>query len=446
MASVQNLWDNDMRLKLCLAILKPMNFTPEKWRHICQSLGPAYSERHCKNEWKSLMKEEAAEPCSTVPAPFPRNSISSTTIKQLDHDAFDDHDEEIEALLSDPKHESSRSSCKAKTPAPVEQSPKKRKGKEVAANTSKTLKTRTEEQSDDNEDNDEVVSRRYKRRKTDYDDAKQEREDTNSNSIRKSAMKRDVGHTLVKPYIDSYRPPYEDNRILYESNGSVIRPNPRHNTQYSGLSDRVREYLRVLDTRQQPESGARTTYHGGRETNPLRTPGRQKIELPLPQHAPQGPKNPHNQYNYSKQAGGARYRAWSPANRSSQNAGTRTPGLDQASRTYEDAGSKPPGQSQNHRPTSAPGGRTPGHFVDNDSSHSWKHESRIPTRNKDATRTTNTPTTSNSHALSRRVPVKPTISSKTSHDEPAFRFSAMVRNMSGGGACRNCAVNLCDSP
>ena len=48
MPVVKNLWDNDMRLKLCLAVLKPMNFTPNKWVQICQSLGPAYSERHCK--------------------------------------------------------------------------------------------------------------------------------------------------------------------------------------------------------------------------------------------------------------------------------------------------------------------------------------------------------------------------------------------------------------
>ncbi|ERF73994.1 hypothetical protein EPUS_03808 [Endocarpon pusillum Z07020] len=329
--------------------------------------------RCVRNEWKSLMKEEAAEPSSTVPAPLPGNSISSTTIKQPDDDTFDDHDEEIEALLSDPKHESPRSSCKAKTPAPVEQSPKKRKGKKVAANTSKTLKTRTEEQSDDNEENDEAVSSRKKRRKTDNDDAKPEREDTNSNSFRKTALKRDDGHTLVKPYIDSYRPSYEDNRIRYESNGSVIRPNPRHNTQYFQNARQGPKIPEVLDTRQQPESGARTPYHGGRETHPPRTPGRQNIELSPPQHNPQGPKNPQNQYNHSKQAGGARCRAWSPANRSSQNSGSKTPGWNQASRAYEDAGSNTPGQSQNHRPTSAPRGRTPGYFVDNESSHSWKH-------------------------------------------------------------------------
>lgn len=334
------------------------------------------------------MKEEAAEPSSTDPAPIPGNPISSTTIKQPDDGASDDHDEEIEALLSDPKHESPRPSCKAKTPAPVEQPPKKRKGKKVAANTSKILKTRTEDQSDDNEENDEAVSRHNKRRKTDNDDANPERKDTNSNSLHGSAEGVDAGHTQTRPLIDSYRPSYEDNRILYGSDGSVTRLNSRHNTQYFQNAPQGPKIPEVLDTRQQPESGARTPYHGGRQTHPPRTPGRQNTELSPPQHAPQGPKNPHNQYNHSKQAGGARYRTWSPANRSSQNPGTKTPGWVQANRsyddagsktpgwknrTYEDAGSKTPGESQNHRPTSAPRGCTPGYFVDKEPSQSWKH-------------------------------------------------------------------------
>ena len=318
------------------------------------------------------MKEEAAEPSSTVPDPVPANSISSTTIKQPNDDASDDHDEEIEGLLSEPKHESPRSYFKAKTPSPVEQSPKKRKGKKVAANTSKSLKSRTEEPSDDNEENRETVSQCNKRRKIGNDNAKTEREDTNSNGLRESAEGVDAGHTRARPLVDSYRPSYQNNQILHSSNGSVTRADPRHNTQYLRNARQGPKIPEVFDTRQQPESGRRTPYHGGRQIHAPRTPGRQDIEPSLPQHAPQGPKTPHNQYTHSNQGAGARYLAWSPANRSYQNPGTKTPGWNQANRTYEDAGPKTPGESQNHRPTPAPRGRTPSHFVDNESNHSWR--------------------------------------------------------------------------
>jgi hypothetical protein len=48
MPLVKNLWNTDMRLKLCLAVVRPMNFTPSKWAEICGKLGPAYSQYHCK--------------------------------------------------------------------------------------------------------------------------------------------------------------------------------------------------------------------------------------------------------------------------------------------------------------------------------------------------------------------------------------------------------------
>lgn len=48
MPRVKTLWDNDMRLKLCLAVVKQMNFIPIQWDGICQQLGAAYPEGHCK--------------------------------------------------------------------------------------------------------------------------------------------------------------------------------------------------------------------------------------------------------------------------------------------------------------------------------------------------------------------------------------------------------------
>jgi hypothetical protein len=48
MPRVKKLWDNDMRLKLCIAVVKHMNFTPLQWDDNCLQLGPAYSAYHCK--------------------------------------------------------------------------------------------------------------------------------------------------------------------------------------------------------------------------------------------------------------------------------------------------------------------------------------------------------------------------------------------------------------
>ncbi len=401
-----------MRLKLCLAVLKPMNFTPKKWVQICQSLGPAYSERHCKyhgslsrlcirrlkcvrNEWKSLMKDEAEEPSSTILGSVPDSSMSSKIIKQLDDNASDDQDEKSKASLSDLRHKSPKSSRKGKTPVPAELSTKRKKVKKVTAITSEKKNAR--QQLSDDSNNDEPVPQNSIRRKTKKDDDNPEIEAT-INSVRENVERENDSDFAARSGIDSYRPSYPDNQTLYRSDGSVVRPGPRHNTQHYPNARQGPRTPEVLGTRSQSHSGARTPYSGGGQTQGQKNSGQQAMKQPLPRHTPQGPKNPQHHRNHSHPAGGARNPAWSPAHPPHQNSGAKTPGGNQATRTNEDPAPRMPARSGYCCPTPAPsGGRTPAHFVDREPSRSWNRKN---SHNNSQQRPNENSRTANSHLKS----------------------------------------------
>ncbi len=317
------------------------------------------------------MKDEAEDSSSKVLAPVADNSISSTLVKQPDDNASDDQDDKVKALLSDPRQEEPRSSRKGKTPVPAEVAPKRKKAKKVTTITSENKNSRPEQLAND-ENDDESVLRNSKRRKTKKEDDNPQIEATN-NSLYENVERENSSRSRARSLIDSYRPSYPNNQTISGNDSSVIPPGPRHNPQHYPMPDRVQEYPRFLthDHNQTPVHEHRI--RGGGRTQDQTNGWQQDMKQSLPQHTPQGPKNPHNHHSRSNQAGGARNPAWSSANRPYQDSGARTPGWIQATRTYEDPAPKTPARSGYRCPTPAPRGRTPGYFVDKEPSHSWNH-------------------------------------------------------------------------
>jgi hypothetical protein len=54
MPVVKASWNDEMRLKLCVVVGTQMNFVPMEWKQICEQLGPAYSEYHCKYDPRNI--------------------------------------------------------------------------------------------------------------------------------------------------------------------------------------------------------------------------------------------------------------------------------------------------------------------------------------------------------------------------------------------------------
>jgi hypothetical protein len=117
-----------------------------------------------------MMDGEAAQPFVTDPPVLDELSIANSSglakaepIKQSKENPCRSQDATIEAEVHEAHHKGPKSSRKAETPAPELKASKKKKGKQVAANTAEHRQSKPDDSSDDS---DGVGEQRKRRQKT----------------------------------------------------------------------------------------------------------------------------------------------------------------------------------------------------------------------------------------------------------------------------------------
>jgi hypothetical protein len=175
MPLVKNLWDPGMRLKLCIAVVKPMNFIPLQWGEICKQLVLSYSKHHCRyigipailhlcqklswtrKELESMMKGPVTEPSTTTSASVSdksstlnsRQGETTEPNRESEHKAFDNRIDSTTA----PHNPTTGSSHQAQTPTPTQMSNRATNSKKASANTAKNRRRpRVDDESEAGED------------------------------------------------------------------------------------------------------------------------------------------------------------------------------------------------------------------------------------------------------------------------------------------------------
>jgi hypothetical protein len=400
------------------------------------------------------MDGEAAEASMTEPriledllTPNSSGLAKAEPIKQSNEGPCKSQDEaiEVEVEIHEPPHKGPKASHKAKTPAPEVKLSKKKRGKQVAANTTEHRQARPDDSSDDS---DEVGEERKKRQKTsrgkdcgeiestnkdlsstDEDGADKrsrgkrqrkankandrvEMEDPNkagpSNdsdkdgeqprgkkrgkaattegpAVIEDTKKRKHDTAAATPRTDSYRPSYQNNQRAFVSDISIISPKPMrhfHNIR------QVPKPPVVLETRGQQAVGGRAP------------------------HFQAGPSQIHNHnqnHNHNQKSEGGQGRG-QPApqqisviprgpknihtqnnNRPGQDSGRKTAASSQANRPYQNSGANTPRWypdkprwCQNTPNNQGHGARTPAHTQDSTSHGGFGGRTPGPFANKEA--------------------------------------------------------------
>ena len=338
MPLVRSLWDNDTRLKLCVAIVKQMNFAPLQWGEICRQLGPAYSELHCKygglhcrafrklnctrKEWKSMVRDVEAQSSSIIQASASDNSSGAksdnfappTPTKQSGDNPPNARVEGNAAKVCESDQQGPHFSAQAKAPGPAQQSRRRTKAKKVAANTATNRKTRQDDQADDGCEDDAQLRGTKRQKTTDRDDGGKV-ESTNTNAVSKNAGTSPNHGSDVRPHhrVDSYHS-YQGNPPPYRSGppSHVIQPKSKANVHSFQDTRPGPQKPQGLDTRPQA-SGGRKPYRGRRQSGHQRDAGQHAGSQTSPKNVPRGPKNPCDNYNRPNQAYQPKTRGWSQA-------------------------------------------------------------------------------------------------------------------------------------